>query len=495
MVAPVLHLTARAFEADDPVGLLGSARVARLVWATLRLGVTVALLGLLVGVALAWLLERTDLPGRSVLGVVAVLPLVVPSYVSALALVAAFGPEGLLWEVPGLVGFWGATFALVLSTYPYVLLVARAGLAASDPALEDAARALGSNRQEVFLRVVLPQLRPALSAGTLLTLLYVLSDFGAVAIMRYDTLTRGIFLEYRSSFDRAPAAMLGVVLVAITLVLIVAERAVRGRPAPPQLVAGRGHVRLTQLGRWRAAAIAAVTLPGILGVGVPVGVLSWWASDSADLLGALGELSTPAATSLLLSGAAAIVAVLLALPVALVAVRHRSSLGRATEVLALSGHALPGLVVALALVFLAARYLPFAYQTLGLVVAAYVVRFLPEALASVRSSLATLDPAVEEVARTLGRGRLRVATTVTLPLIRGGLAAGAALVFLTAMKELPATLLLRPAGTDTLAVRVWTGASEGFYAQAAPAGLLLVAASALVLIPLWSRAGFASGAS
>jgi iron(III) transport system permease protein len=135
-------------------------------------------------------------------------------------------------------------------------------------------------------------------------------------------------------------------------------------------------------------------------------------------------------------------------------------------------------------VFFTARYLPVIYQTHALVVVAYVIRFLPESLASTRSALLQVDPALEEAARSLGRGRAGVLRTVTLPLIRPGLLAGAALVFLTAMKELPATLLLRPAGADTLAVRVWTGAAEGFYAQAAPAALILVAVSALVLWPL-----------
>jgi iron(III) transport system permease protein len=154
------------------------------------------------------------------------------------------------------------------------------------------------------------------------------------------------------------------------------------------------------------------------------------------------------------------------------------------EILCYAGYALPGLVIGLALVFFANRYLPAVYQTLPLVVAAYVVRFLPEALSAVRSSLVRVDPVLEEAGRSLGRRPLAVTATVTLPLVRPGLLAGAALVFLTAMKELPATLLLRPAGADTLAVRVWTGAAEGFYARAAPAALLLIAVSALVLWPL-----------
>ncbi|HUP70839.1 MAG TPA: iron ABC transporter permease [Acidimicrobiales bacterium] len=482
-VLPLVYLVLRAVGSSDPLALVGSERVVRFVWATLRLGVVVGALALFLGVGLAWLVERTDLPGRRFLGVAAVLPLVVPSYVAALALKAAFGPAGLLAEIPGVIGFWGAATALGMSSYPYVLLMARAALAAGDPALEEAARSLGDSRARAFRRVLLPQLRPAMAAGTLLVFLYVLSDFGAVSILQYDTLTRGIFLEYRSlSPDRSPAAVLGVVLVILTLVAITTERLARGRTAPARAVAGAAPPIRVSLGRWRWVAAGGVVAVVAAGLGVPVGVLGYWSAVGSSRASAGGVLADAAMTSMLLAGAAALVAVVAAVPVALLAVRHRTRFARAVETLSFSGYALPGLVIALALVFFAAPY-PL-YQTLSLVVLAYVIRFLPEAIGSVRSSLGQVDPALEEVARSLGRGRLATTATVTLPLVRRGLLAGGALVFLTAMKELPATLVLRPPGTDTLAVRVWTGASEGLYAQAAPAALILVVVSALVLWPL-----------
>jgi iron(III) transport system permease protein len=489
MVLPIAHLATRALDAVDPVGQITEARTLRLVWSTVRLAVATTALALVIGVAFAWLVERTDLPGRRVLGLVAVLPLVVPTYVGALALVAAFGPRGLAMEVPGLLGFWGATVVLALSTYPYVLLLARAALSRVDPALEEAARALGDTSGAVFRRVSLPQLRPAMAAGGLLVFLYVLSDFGAVAILRYDTLTRAIFTEYRSNFfDRAPAAVLGIVLVALTLLAIGAERRLRGRAAASRSTAGVRPAAPVPLGVWRWPAVGAVVAVVTAGIGVPVGVLVYWASVGSSRTEAASVLTAAATTSVGLSVAAALVAVTLSVPLAVLAIRHRSRFTQSVETLAVSGYALPGLVVALALVFFSSRYLPVLYQTLGLVVVAYVVRFLPEALGSVRSSLVMVDPALEEAGRSLGRSRAGVLATVTLPLVWRGLAAGGALVFLTAMKELPATLLLRPAGHDTLAVRVWVGAAEGFYAQAAPAALLLVAVSALVLWPLHLRA-------
>ncbi len=485
MILPLAHLLVRASDAEHPLELLASERVLRFLSGTVRLALAVTALTLVLGVGMAWLVERTDLPGRRLLGLAAALPLVVPTYVGALALRAAFGPRGLLVEVPGLVGFWGATLALSLSTYPYVYLLVRATLSRSDPALEEAARAMGDRAPAVFRRVILPQLRPAAAAGGLLSFLYVLSDFGAVSILQYDTLTRGIFLEYRSlTADRAPAALLGVVLVALTLAAIGAERVLRGRPVASRAAAGTAPPRPVPLGCWRLPAAGAVLSVVAAGVALPVGVVVYWASVGSSRGQAGSLLVQAASTSVGLSAAAALAALVLAVPVAVLGVRHRSRFSRVVETCAYAGYALPGLVIGLALVFFASRYTPLVYQTVSLVVVAYVIRFLPEALGAVRSSLARVDPALEEAGRSLGRRPLAVAASVTLPLVRPGLLAGGALVFLTAMKELPATLLLRPAGTETLAVRVWTGASEGLYAQAAPAALLVVAVSALALWPL-----------
>ncbi|HUS60778.1 MAG TPA: iron ABC transporter permease [Acidimicrobiales bacterium] len=481
MVVPLVHLVFRATEASDPAGLVFSARVGRFVANTVSLGVAVTAAAVVLGVGMAWLLERTDLPLRPLLGAIAPLPLVVPTYVGALAALSAFGPTGIVARVPGIVGFWGSFIVLSLSTYPYVLLPARAALRGLDPALEEAARALGDRRWRVAAGVVLPQLRLAVLAGGLLSFLYVLSDFGAVAMMRYDTLTRAIFLEYRSSFDRAPAALLATLLVVLTLAAITIERRLRGRASVARAVAGVGRPQLTPLGwaRWPAAGGVLLVVTG--GLGVPVGVSAYWAITGGSARDPWSVLGRAAVTSMSWSAAAALAAVVLSVPVAFLAVRHRSRVSQGIEALSLSGYALPGLVIALALVFIAARFLPGIYQTGWLVVMAYVVRFFPESLGAVRTSLGQVDPALEDAARSLGRSRLSAVSTVTVPLIRPGLLAGGALVFLTAMKELPATLLLRPAGADTLAVRVWTGASEGRYAQAAPAALILVAASSLVL--------------
>jgi iron(III) transport system permease protein len=426
---------------------------------------------------------RTDLPGRRLWAVLLALPLVLPSYVLALALLAVSGPGGLL-GLPDVSGFVGSWAALALATYPYVFLLCAAALRRADPTLEEAARALGRGPRQAFRAVTLPLLRPSIGASALLVALYTLSDFGVVSLMRFDALTRAVFLQYRGLFDRTPAAVLGLVLVALTAVVLVLEERARGRALPRAAAPTRAPERLL-LGRWRPAAVAFCALVVGLALVLPVGVLTWWLARAP----ALGDLWGPAVASVTVSVGAAAVATVAALPVAVLAARYRRRWTVALERAAYAANALPGVVVALALVFFAARYLPGIYQTLGLLLVAYLVRFFPQALSGAHAALARADPRLEEAARSLGRGPARTLAAVTVPLVAPGLLAGATLVFLSTMKELPATLLLRPIGFDTLPIEVWTATSVSAYGQAAAPALLLCLLAAPVVWLLVVRGG------
>ncbi len=449
-----------------------------------------------IGVPLAWLVARTDLPGRRIWGVLFALPLVIPSYVTALALISALGPRGLVQEalarpfgieqVPEIYGFPGAFGALTLATYPYVYLLVLAALRRADPALEEASRSLGRGPWATFSRATLPALRPSMGAGALLVALYSLSDFGVVSLMRYDALTRAIFTSYRSLFDRNPAAVVGLVLVAMTVVVLVIEARTRG---PGER--GRGFRQQpgaerrgspVALGRLRSVALIASGLVVATALIIPVGVLVYWAQRALSLeeLDA-SDIASAALNSLLASGLAGVAAVLAGLPVAALAVRFGRRWTAALERLCYAASSLPGIVIALALVFFAARYVSLVYQTLSLLVLAYVVRFLPQALAGTRAALLRVDPHLEEAARGLGRSPRAVFVTVTTPLVAPGLLAGATLVFLSTMKELPVTLLLRPIGFDTLATELWTATIVASYSEAAIPALLLIGVSAPVL--------------
>jgi len=503
---PLAYLVVRALGADE------EARAAVQLGTTLRLVLDTALLvagvvavTLLLGTALAWLVVRSDLPWRRAWGVALTLPLVIPSYVAALVLLGALGPKGLLQQalaplgverLPDIYGYEGALLALTLSTYPYVFLIAASAFRSVDVSLEEAARSLGRTPLNVFLTVTLPAIRPALGASALLVALYVLADFGAVSLMQYPTLTRAVYLQYESLLDRNAAAILALVLVGLAAVVVWLEsRVVRRRGTAYRSSAGSGRrAKTIRLGHWRwAATVFCAACAGVF-LALPFGVLAWWAAEGASTGSPFRLAWEAAAHSTLASAVAAGCAGLAAIPVVLLAWRYPSRRTRLLERLAYLPNAVPGIAVALGLVYFGARYGGVLYQSLALLIFAYVVRFLPQALAATRSSLELVDPRVEEASRSLGRGPTRTLLAVVVPLARPGILAGAALVFLSVMKELPATLLLRPIGFDTLATEIWTDTSIGAYGDAAPAALLLIAVSAPLVYVLSARRAWELGA-
>ncbi|HVE67410.1 MAG TPA: ABC transporter permease subunit, partial [Solirubrobacteraceae bacterium] len=219
----------------DAVTAAFDARALKLLGRSVGLAAAVTATAVALSLPLAWLTQRTDLPGRRAWTVLTMLPLVIPSYIGAYLLVSALGPVGLLRDalgvdrLPSIYGFAGAWLSLTLFTYPLVLLTVRSAMRRLDPQLEEAARGMGRSAWRTYFGVVLPQLRPAIGAGGLLVALYVLSDFGAVSIMRFDSLTRAIYTAYRASFDRTQAASLACLLIAVTLVVIWLEARARAR--------------------------------------------------------------------------------------------------------------------------------------------------------------------------------------------------------------------------------------------------------------------------
>jgi iron(III) transport system permease protein len=495
MLVPAAYLVLAASELplERIVAIVTAPETLRLAGRTIGLAVAVTGASLLLGVPLAWLTVRSDLPARRFFAVATALPLVIPTYVGAYAILAAFAPGGLVesWlgvRPPSPYGFAGAFAALTLFTYPYVLLTCQSALRGIDPAFEEASRSLGRGPLATFLRVTLPQLRPAAAAGGLLVSLYVLSDFGAVSMLRYSTFTRALYTQFRSAFDRAPAAVLGLFLVTLTLLVLVVEARVsrdRGGQFRSSTTARRPDTVPLHRWRWPAAAFAGTVVAA--GLVVPVTVVLYWlvrglrVGEPIDLvLGAAGR-------SLLAALLGAVVATVAALPIGIWAARSSSRVARGIERLAYTGYALPGIVVALALVYVGIRATPSLYQTLAMLIFAYVVLFLPQAVGAIRTSLMQVPPGVEEASRTLGAGRVRTLFRLLLPLSGRGAITGGALVFLTAMKELPATLLLAPTGYDTLAVRVWSATREAFFARAAAPALLLILLGSVPLAVLTIR--------
>lgn len=489
---PIAYLVLRAIEVEpESLELVLRPRTLQILAASLALGLSVGLGAVLLGLPLAWLTVRTDLPGRRLWTVLTVVPLAIPSYVIAFALVAALGPRGALSELlrgvglaelPSFYGFSGAVLVLTLATYPYVLLSARGALLRSDPAIEEAGRALGDSALTVFRRLTLPLLLPAIAAGALLAVLYALADFGAVAILQFDSFARAIYIQYRSAFDRSLAAVFALMLVGVTFFVAWAESRVRRRLATVQH-APRRPVQPIRLGRWRWPALAFCTAIVTLGLVVPAGTILFWLVRGLAQGEPLRILGTAAGNSLTAGTLAALAVAVLCLPVAFLAVRHPGRLSAWIERVLYGAYAVPGIVLALATVVFVLNVVPVLYQSLLVLVLAYAVRFLPQAVGPTRASLLQVGPRLIEAARTLGQSQAGAFRSITLPLLRPGLVAGMALVFLTTVKELPITLLVGPTGFETLATAIWGAATEGFYARAAaPAAMLMLLSGATVTL-------------
>ena len=460
-------------------------RTADLLWNTGRLTAGCVLLCVLLGTAAAWLVERCDLPGRRVWTVLLVAPLAVPSFVNAFGWVSVTGR---------LDGYAGALLITTLSYYPLVYLPAVAALRGLDPGLEETAYALGLGRAGTVARVVLPQLRPALLGGGLLVALHLLAEFGALQLLRYPTFTTAIYDQYESSFNSSAATMLAGVLVLLCLGLLLAEIRLRGRSRYARVGGGAPRPPTpARLGAARWPVLAGLTALAVLALGVPVGsVLRWLATGGSGTLDT-DRLVEATSTSLSLGAVAAAVTTLLAVPAAWLAVRHRGRLAAALERSTYVSTALPGIVVALALVSIAIRGARPLYQTAPLLVAGYTILFLPRAVVTVRAALAQAPPVLDAVARSLGEGTVGTLRRVTLPLMAPGLGAGAALVFLAVVTELTATLLLAPLGTRTLATEFWQQSNSLAYGAAAPyaAVMILLSAPATYLLTREARRAMA----
>jgi iron(III) transport system permease protein len=445
-------------------------RVAELLWNTTRLALGTVAVCAVLGVAAAWLVQRSSVPGRRAWHVLLVAPLAVPAFVNSYAWISL---------LPGLDGYAGALLVVSLSYFPFVYLPVAAAFGGLDPALEETARGLGLSSWAVFLRVQLPQLRVAVLGGSLLVALHLLAEFGALQMLRYPTFTTAIYDQYRATFNGPGATMLAGVLVLLCLVLLVAEIRLRGRRGYART--GRGAARPPRpvaLGRLALPALAGLAAVVALAVAVPLGSLAYWMAVGASTALDVGVLATTTASTLALAAGAAALTTALALPTGWLAVRARGRVATLLERATYLGSSVPGIVVALALVTIGIRAAPWLYQTVPILLAAYAILFLPRAIVTVRAAVEQSPRLYDDVATSLGSSAADRLRRVTLPLLAPGIGAGAALVFLAVVTELTATLLLAPTGTTTLATAFWSASSALEYGAAAPYAVVMVLLSA-----------------
>lgn len=472
---PLVYLLVRTAESGlaSVVATLSRGRVLEYAANSLGLAAATTVTALVLGTAVAVVLTRVRVPFARTWLLISALPLAVPSYLAGYGWLVVF---------PALNGFLPSWLLLTAVTVPYVTLPVAAALRGASGDLEGVARTLGRGPLRAFLVATWPSVRPAAIAGSLLVALYALSDFGLVAMLRYPTLTWGINAAYSASFDRAQAATLALLLVVLALVVVAGERAARRQlpRAAARAVAPRTVSRPVLLSLLPVVAIAP-----FIGVAVPMlGLLSRLLEaatlreiDVARLLEAVGSTVGVAL-------AAALLAIVLALPIAALASRYRGRLVTTIESVGYLGHALPGIVVGLSLVFFALAVVPAFYQSIAVLVFAYAVLFMPKAIGTMRAGLGDVPPRLVSVARTLGQSPLQAWWRVTVPLALPSVGIGALLVAIATMKELPATLLLRPTGVQTLATELWNRTVVFEFGAAAPYAALLVLVAAVPAVIL-----------
>ena len=457
---------------DQVVKLVFRPRVAELLLNTLWLEAIALPVSAGLGVGLAWITERCDLRGARWWSALMVAPLAIPAFVQSYA-----------WNsvLPQLHGLPGAVLVAILAYLPFVYLPVAAQLKRLDPGLEDNAASLGKGPGAIFWRVVLPQLRLPICAGTLLVGLHLLGEYGLFVLMRYDTFATAIVDQFESVYNGPAANLLGGVLVACTAVLIGLEALLRGDRRYARLGAGAARQpRRHDLGMWFWPAVVLLAAMAALSLGVTLFTLVRWLILGGAAIWDVSNIGAALGQTVVLAIAAGLITTLLAVPMAWIAVRGPGRLQRLLEAAHLYVGALPGIIVALALVSITVRVALPLYQTAATLVFAYVLMFLPRALNGLRSSMAQAPVELERAAMSLGRPPMVAIWQTTMRLAAPGVAASIALVALGAANELTGTLLLAPNGTRTLATKFWALTGELDYVSAAPYALLLI----LLSLPL-----------
>ncbi|MEM7125961.1 MAG: iron ABC transporter permease [Chloroflexota bacterium] len=508
---PLFYIGYHAFRAEPEIwGRLTTAQLPRLGRRTLLLLLYVCGTTAAIGILAAWLVERTDLPWRRFWRWLLVLPLAVPGYVMSVCYMFLLRRGGFIdrmamtylgferqeFPLPPLFTVGGVAVVMSLYAFPLVYLAVAAALRVQDAALEDAARVLGRSGRQIFIGLTLRLIVPAITGGLLLVGLYVLSDFGTVALMRYQTFTTAIYRQFAGTIGRTAASIVSIGLLGLSLPLLLGEnwlsrserrysRSAQWRPAP-----------VMQLGSWRWLAIGYIVVLATLSIFVPLLVLSGLtirgivAPTEVDRIWSIGpgSLFASGSNSIVLAVAGATLVVVLGILPALLTVRYPSEYSRTLSWLSKTAFSLPGIIVGLGFLMFFIRT-PI-YATVAALGLALTFRLLPQTVALSEATLRTVSPTLEQAAHTLGAGQWNTLRRVTIPLAAPGLLAAWALAFVTAMKELPLLVILRPPGFDTLPVKVWEAANDSIYTQAAPPALLLVALTTVTLGIVYSVGRF-----
>ena len=468
---PIGYLLVRASQKPlaETAQLLLRPKTFEVLATTSALVLTVVATTVVMGVAMATGLHFVRLPFRHLLIIPALLPLAIPSYVFTYTWIAL---------IPEFSGFFAAVFILTITTLPYVILATLSGLRTVDSSQIEVARSLGLTPVQTFRRVVFPQVKSHVSAGALLAALYTISDFGAVSLLNVETLTVTIQNMYRASYDRSAAAVISFVLIAFSTIVVLADERVKQQSSDGSVVKVYSTKNSLVKSTWlRFLVIATIALFALVAVVIPFYVLiTRFLSNQVAIN--WGDLLSASISTISVAALGALIALVLSAPLGIVLSSGSTRFSRIAQRMVTVGHGLPGVVVGLAVVSIGSK-LGALYQTIFLLAFAYALLFLAKSVASMSASLSRIPSSVKDVASTLGMNQWMVIKKVVAPIAAPGISLGTVLVFLTAMKELPATLMLRPTGFDTLATHIWSAASINRFNEAAPYALILVLIAAL----------------
>ncbi|MCH2620346.1 MAG: iron ABC transporter permease [Actinomycetota bacterium] len=495
---PGLYLIWRNITSDsDPLGLLFSEQTLSPLMRTINLTVLVTLSAAILGTGLAWLTIRTDLPSRRVLKLILPLPLVFPTFVGAAAFIRTLNPGGIannLLENIGidrtleLHGLFGAWLVLTLFTYPYVYLPVAARLKNLPSSLEESARLLGDSGWATFRKVILPQIASSLFAGSLLVFLYTISDFGAVQLMRYDTLTRAI---WTTRLNNQPVSFaLALILLSLAAFAVIVETLFSRKFRKPDF-ATQVEVILTPLKKWKSLAVSVSWLIVFLALITPTIALGDWAADGLlrefrggrPLFIEFEDIIKPTINTAWISMLTAVIAAVIVLPVSYLVAKYRSPIGNTANAVMTSTFAMPGLLIALSMFFWTLRTSWAAEHLRGTIVIlifAYLVRFSAQALAPARAAVASIPESMEDASQVLGASKIKRFFSIDLPVVTPGLLAGSGLVLMSTMKELPITLLVAPFEFPTLTTKIFQSFEDAFVAEGGLLALILVLLSAIL---------------
>jgi len=484
---PLVYLVVRVLGSDgNLLELIFRRRIYEIIIRTLTLVFSVTILSLIIALTLSWIIERTDIPWKKFFTILSVLPIVFPSYVAGMIFVDFLGPKGRVqgWlepfgvtQLPEIYGFWGSTILLSLLSYPYLFLIIRSSLSRIDANLEEASKILGKNSLKTFFLVTLPLLRPAISSGCILVALYTLSDFGAVSLLRYETFTWAIMTQYESSFNRVVAASFSLVLIFFALLILILDGViVKPKNYYVSGISGTSRkIKLIKLNLLnKIFSVFIIVLVIFFSVFFPFYGLTYWLIRGAIAGEIINFNWILVWNSISVSFLAAISCVFCSLLISLLIVKYNNKIGILTEKISYLGFGLPGIAIALGVIFVGLKLISPLYQTIALLILGYIILFLPVTIGAIKSSMLHINPHIEEASRSLGFKMWYTTLKITIPIIISGVLAGGILVFMLTMKELPATMILAPLGFETLSTSIWSYSSEAFFAKSAFPSMLLV---------------------